>query len=67
LKRQRKSIGTTIRLWRCSLVLNVTDSVKGMVSTPFFCLFSPFSIFFYLILPSENQDLNAAPKKQPKT
>jgi hypothetical protein len=38
-----------------------------MFERTFFCLFAPFSIFFYLILPSTNQDLNAAPKKQPKT
>jgi hypothetical protein len=52
------------------LVLNVTGSVKGMLHTPFFAflhLFPPFSIFFYLFLPSENKDLNAIPKKQPKT
>jgi hypothetical protein len=33
----------------------------------FFHLFAPFTIFFYLILPHDNGDLNAAPKKQPKT
>jgi hypothetical protein len=38
-----------------------------MFERTFFCLFAPFSIFFYLILPSENKDLNATPKKQPKT
>jgi hypothetical protein len=38
-----------------------------MFQHTFFCLFAPFSIFFYLILPSENKDLNATPKKQPKT
>jgi hypothetical protein len=48
------------------LVLNV----KGMLTASFFAffhLFAPFTIFFYLILPYDNGDLNAATKKQPKT